>query len=517
MSELETKDHKVPERATRSGSKYWQVIFVSVAITLLVGLVVLLNKPQETPLTRAITLIKAGKSAAAVPLLEDLSRQHPDEGEVYPWLAQGYLTTDRPAEGRTALDTALRLNLPAKELIPVVLAYANYYTSKGHFQEAENLFSSASSILNEKDTADARARLYMSWAEDLMRRSETQEAVACMERAHRYVEYVDEPLKSLVPHRLSVFLRQMAAVAELKDKNDKKAIEHLERAIKYSDEPLTRMNLALLYARNGKKNQAIENYKLVAEADSNNLEARHHLIELLCEKGDFKNAQEALTELTARERSVENYLLLADVSLKQRNYASAVRALEDACDLGPKPELLKQLESTLLAWHQVLLRENKPREAASVKGHADRVAEQLALLTKEIVDKDDKGAVKSEGLDQKPDEYFEKVPPVALSASRIWLAKGSLTPEGEIRIKNISGRPVKDLSLTAVFYDNSARRANGSVNLPVATPSSPPFQTGATRTLYFSCPNIVKTDHRLAVIILWRGRFLKEFPVVKHL
>jgi hypothetical protein len=50
----------------------------------------------------------------------------------------------------------------------------------------------------------------------------------------------------------------------------------------------------------------------------------------------------------------------------------------------------------------------------------------------------------------------------------------------------------------------------------VANGASPPFAPGAERTLYFSCPNIVRDDHQLAVIILWKGKFLKEFPVVKQ-
>ncbi len=75
---------------------------------------------------------------------------------------------------------------------------------------------------------------------------------------------------------------------------------------------------------------------------------------------------------------------------------------------------------------------------------------------------------------------------------------------------------MKDLTLKVVFYDHSSKRAGGSVTLPVATPDSPPLETGATRTLYFSCPSIVKTEHRLAVVIYWRGRLLKEYPVVKQ-
>ncbi|HEY9785253.1 MAG TPA: tetratricopeptide repeat protein, partial [Candidatus Obscuribacterales bacterium] len=472
--------------------------------------------PAETPVMQAAELLRSGKAAAAVPILEKLSRDHPDDGTVYPWLAEGYLSTERPAEGRTALDTALRLNLPAKILMPVVLKYANYYTAKGHFEEAEKLFQSATSVVTAKEAADSRARLYMSWAEDDLRKSNLQAAVNHLNIAMSVVDDVDEPMKSMVPHRLSECLRQLAAVAEVSEKNDRKAIELLEKALTVSDEPLTRMNLALIYARSGKNDLAIENYQRVSSADPNNLEARHHLIDLLCQKGDYKGAQLALVDLTERERSMENFQLLAGINLKLKNYAGAVRALEDACDIGPKPELLKQLESTLLEWAALLTKQNKPQEAASVKGHADRIAEQLALIAK-TEDKTSKQLEDEDSLSQKPDDYFEKVPPIALSSSRIWLAKGSLTPEGEIRIKNISGRPVKDLTLAAVFYDNSTRRANGSVTLPVASPNSPPFETGGSRTLYFSCPNIVKTDHRLAVVIMWKGRFLKEFPVVKQL
>jgi hypothetical protein len=109
-----------------------------------------------------------------------------------------------------------------------------------------------------------------------------------------------------------------------------------------------------------------------------------------------------------------------------------------------------------------------------------------------------------------------RTPPVALVSSRIWLARGSLTPEGEIKIHNTTGAPVNDLSLTAVFYDNTARRATGSVTLPVASPQSAPFAADASRSLYFSCPDTVKVDHQLGVIIFWKGKFLKEFPVVKQ-
>jgi hypothetical protein len=294
----------------------------------------------------------------------------------------------------------------------------------------------------------------------------------------------------------------------MRDKDENKARALLEKSLKVSDEPATRMALAAICARQGDKDQAIENYQMVAKSDANNLEARHRLIELLLDKKDYQNAQEALTDLMDKEKSVENYQLLASVDLRLHNYAGAVRAYEDACDLRPKVELFKQLEGVLLEWHDALVADHKMDQAASIKGHADRVADQISEMTK------DKNIDNTPAIAAKSDD--PRSPPVALVSSRIWLAKGSVTPEGEIKIHNISGGPVTDLALTAVFYDNTARRATGSVTLPVASPQSVPFAADASRSLYFSCPDTVKVDHQLGVIIFWKGKFLKEFPVVKQ-
>lgn len=468
-----------------------------------------LTRPAETPYTRAAALIREGKAAAALPMLEQLAKEHPEDPEVNPLLAQVYLSTDRLAEGRTYLDTALRLNIKGPTLSPVVLSYANYYESKGDFDEAEKLFQSASSACPPEELSAGLGSLYAKWADLDLSKNQVEQAVAHLELAQKYSNKLQEPEKSLVPHRLSEAYRQLAASAELA-KNDQSAIELLNKSLSVSDEPVARMALAAIYSRIEQPEKAIENYKRVVAADANNLEARHRLIDLLCQTKDYQGAQEALLDLTDKEKSVENYQLLAAVNLKLENYAGAVRAFEDACDLRPKPELLKQLEAVLVDWSNLLMKQKKFQEAASVKGHAERVAEQLGMLTRddkvELSDKQDKSV--------RVDD--PRVPPVALSSSRIWLAKGSLTPEGEIKIRNISGHPVADLALTAVFFDNTTRRQCGTVSLPVASPQSQPFPEDGSRSLYFSCPNIVKPEHQLAVIIFWRGHFLKEFPVAKQ-
>lgn len=482
------------------------VFCILLLICLLIGYIVF--APKETPLDKAVSMIKANRAASAVPLLEDLYKQNPAEVAVYPWLAQGYLATDRVAEGRTALDTAFRVQCRDESLASVVDNYSVYYQNRGHFEEAERLYQSALASVEADRLAASRARMYFKWAEADRASANLDGAITHLNAARKYAGYLEEPMKSQVPHLLADCYRQLAALAESRQ-DIPKAIELLEMSIKVADEPMTRITLAGLYNNQKDSAKAIENYQVVAHLDGNNLEVRHRLVELYLEKKDIEKAQLALTELVDKERSFENYELLASLNLKLQNYAGAVRALEEACALRPRPQLLKQLIATLNKWSLELAAQNKTQEAMSVKGHAERAAEQLEALLKE-----EKKDVKPEVA--RPDKWNPGNPPVAIVKSHNWLVKGSLTPEGEIKIKNITGEPVTDLSLTAVFYDNTKKRSNGTVVLPVASAGSAPFAADAERTLYFSCPNIVKEDHQLAVIILWKGKFLKEFPVSKQ-
>ena len=59
-----------------------------------------------------------------------------------PGLPKPNSATDRIPEGRIALDTAVRMGLPASALSPTVLLYANFYERKGDYPEAGKLLSS---------------------------------------------------------------------------------------------------------------------------------------------------------------------------------------------------------------------------------------------------------------------------------------------------------------------------------------------------------------------------------------
>lgn len=495
---------------TKGSGQAWKLLIGVGIIAVLVAVSLIFFKPEPTPLENAVALIKSNRHAAALPILEEIARKQPENHDIFPWLAEGYLRTDRLAEGRTALDTSLKLKLPCDVTVPVILSYSTYYESKNDYSEAEKLFESAQGVCPEPELLVGKANLYMHWSQFEADQGQIINALDHIQKAYQLLPE-SEPIRAAIPHRASELYRQVAAMAETDEKDDQKAIRLLEQSLQMSDEPATRMSLGNIFQRLGNKPKAIEHYQAVARADANNLEARHRLIDLYLETDNVPGAQQALLELTEREKSIENFDLLANLSLKIGNYAVAVRALEDAIVLRPKDmPLLTKLEKALLEWNTQLIKQGKTEESASVKGHAERVAQ----LIKDIQEEDEKNRkIADKAADTAP--LGPGVPPVSLIASRIWLAKGSLTPEGEIRLKNISGAPVTDLALTVVFYDNTTRKKNGSVTVPLASESYP-IQPGATKTMYFSSPNIFRREHQLAVIIFWNNRLLRELPVVKE-
>lgn len=478
-------------------------------MVIVVGVVIgIALRPPPTDLEVAIRMVRDAKYAAALPLLENIERKEPDNEEVSAWLAVCYLRTDQIAEGRTALDTALKYKLPGSLLAPVVLSYADYYENKDDYAEAERLFATTQSVVPPKDLDAGRATLYMRWSDHDAQAKDTEAALKHLEQAYQLMPQND-PAKDTVPHKITEYYRELAAIAELKDQDDKKALKLLESSLKWADEPATRMALGSIYLRLNDQDKAIDNYKSVTEHDENNLEARHRLVDLYMAKNNLEAAQAALTELTEKERSVENFDMLAALSLKIGNYAAAVRALEDAITLHPKDiSLLTSLQDALTEWSISLSKEGKVEQASSVKGHADRIAD----LIKELQKTDEKPPEVAK-LDQQP--FAPGSPPFSLVASRIWLAKGSYTPEGELRLKNISGAPVTELPLDMVIFDNTTHKRTGSVRVNVSSESHP-MAADSTQTVYFSSPTIVKTDHRLAVVIYWKGRLIKELPVVKE-
>lgn len=464
---------------------------------------------SQTPYSTAVHLMKTGKAAAAVPILEDLSVRHPENASIFPWLALGYLNCDRIAEGRIALDTALRMGLSPSEVAEAVKTYTDFYEHREDFQEAEKLLASASLNCPTLRLNESKAKLYFNWGEYELNNNNLLEAASHLEKAYSFNSFVREPLGTNITQHLAETYKRLSAEAE-DNQSDTKAIFYLEKSLNIVDDPSTRMYLAQLYAENNQSQKAIDNYQSVADADPNNLEARHRLIDLLIQVGNYQQAQEALVDLINKEKSVETYEQLVEVALRLKNYARAVHALEDACELSMQADLLKQLLTVLDDWETSLIHAQKLEEAASVKGHAERVAEQL----NEVLAEEEKNT--DEMLNKDNQFASAKDLPVALISSHIWLSAGSLTPEGEIKIKNITGKPVRDLTLKAIFYDHNLGRDCGTVTLPVVTPMSIPFSAGSSRTLYFSCPNTIRSEHHLGVKLYWHGNFLKEFPVAKQ-
>lgn len=499
-SDTKNNSHQGPQKKEfASRPLVWGVIVLVIA-----AVVFIIVQPKETELSYAVRMIKQNKAAAAVPILERLAIKHPEEPDVHPWLAQGYLATQRYAEARTELDTAIRLRVSPKSLIPMIQAFTNYYQIRGDFQDAEKLYQAAVRIGLKDNVAKERSLFYIAYADHDLQNERYEDAAKHLQTAHELEAGLDEETKKGIKMRQADCLRRMAAVAEVTEKDDDKALKLLEQSLAISDETLTHKAIATIYDRKGNQQEAIKHYQAVAQADPNNLEVWHHLVDLLLARKEYDKAQEALNELSNKERSPENYELLANVCLKLSNYAGAVRGFEEAANLSPTLPLLEKLKKTLLLWAESLSSEGKTQEAESVRGHADRVSEQIAVKLQE-----------KEAQDAAKNKAKMIAEPISILFSRNWLAKDSITPEGKLRIRNSSDQPIEDLTLTAVFYDRTARARNGSVDLPVASPSHF-FGPQEEKWLYFSCPSTVKRDHHLTVIIYSKGKLLKEFPVAKY-
>jgi hypothetical protein len=226
---------------------------------------------------------------------------------------------------------------------------------------------------------------------------------------------------------------------------------------------------------------------------------------------DFQGAQEAASELADREKSVENFEQLATINLKLYNFAGAVRALEEGTTLAPKDlDLLGQLEDALNTWAADLTKNGKAEDSVSVKTRAERLAETIKAIEKE----QNPGADDTK-KDAQATGFGPGDPPISLTAAKCWLSKGSYTPEGEITLKNIGTDPLNELALTVAFFDNTLKKRTGSVTISAAG-ASHPMLPGQTRVLDVSSPTIVRPDHQLSVIIFWKGKLIRELPVVKE-
>ncbi len=508
MSSAPTNNSDTKNNSHQDPQKKWfashPLVWGVIVVVVVAAVVFIIVQPKETELSYAVRMIKQNKAAAAVPILERLAIKHPEEPDVHPWLAQGYLATQRYAEARTELDTAIRLRVSPKSLIPMIQAFTNYYQIRGDFQDAEKLYQAAVRIGLKDNVAKERSLFYIAYADHDLQNEKYEDAAKHLQTAHELEAGLDEETKKGIRMRQADCLRRMAALAEVTEKDDDKALKLLEQSLAISDETLTHKAIATIYDRKGNQQEAIKHYQAVAQADPNNLEVWHHLVDLLLARKEYDKAQEALNELSNKERSPENYELLANVCLKLSNYAGAVRGFEEAANLSPTLPLLEKLKKTLLLWAESLNSEGKTQEAESVRGHADRVSEQISVKLQE-----------KEAQDAAKNKAKLIAEPISILFSRNWLAKDSITPEGKLRIRNSSDQPIEDLTLTAVFYDRTARARNGSVDLPVATPSHF-FGPQEEKWLYFSCPSTVKRDHHLTVIIYSKGKLLKEFPVAKY-
>ncbi len=460
----------------------------------------------KTPFDTALIYLNHGKAALALDIYEQQEKLHPEDSSLLPYLALSYLRCDRLAEARTALDTALKLNLDSAYLTNSVLEFAKYYQNKEDYTEAENLLLGASIDNESKDLDTQKGLLYYNWALNDLGKTNYDLAIKHLNEASQYKSSLANNIRQNINNKLSQCYRNLGLISQGQDNNLNKAIDLYEKSLSYNNDPLTHYNLANLYLQIKNNKKAIENYRIVINADPDNLDARQKLIDLLIQKNDYMSAKENLEKLLEKEKCLDNYLLLAKINQQLNNYPGCVKALEDAISLKPKLDIYLKLRDVLNNWASTLTQHHNLREANSVKGHALRISEVIVKLTKEEEKK----------LEAQTAILNSNLPPINIVYSKIWLSKGSLTPEGEIKIQNTSTFDILDLGLQAYFYDNTVKKNYGCITLPIVTSATKKFVKGSYKTLYFSSPNTINPDNKVSVIIFWKNHLLKEFPITKE-
>ncbi len=490
-----------------TGPKKYYAYILALALLITVCFISyrVINSPKN-PLDMASVYLNQGKAALAIDILEKLAKNNPQNFNLLPYLALSYLRCDRLAEARTALDTALKLDLDTPFLTKVILEFARYYELKHDFNEAENLLLDASIDDESKELDSQKGLLYYNWAQNDLLQNNYDLAIKHLNEASQYKASLANNIKQNINVKLAYCYRNLGLICQIKENNINKAIDFFERSLSYNNDPLSHYDLANLYLQIKNINKAQENYRIVVKDDPNNLAALQKLIDLLVDQKDYKLAKENLVKLLEKEKCVENYLKLAKINLALDNYPGAVKAYEDAVSLKPRLDILIKLHEVLLDWANQLQAHHNSRQANSVKGHALRINDEIAKLTKEEEKK----------LESSAANLTQANVPINIVSSKIWLAKGSLTPEAEIKIQNTSSFDILDINLQAYFYDNTLKKNYGCVSLPIVNYQSMKFLKGSYKTLYFSCPNTINPDNKVSVIIFWKNHLLKEFPINKE-
>lgn len=362
-------------------------LFVALVAFALFAYISFLLRPQFSQFDQAKNLIRAGKAARAVPILEDLARKKPQDTMVLPWLARGYLSCDRIVEGRLTLDKAIALKVPPDEITQAVLAYSSFYQGNGDFTRAESLLDWAKPYCLSGDVQLAKAKLYLDWANQCEQVGNTEEAIEKLELAHNLIPQITsdksivdpQSYATAISRRLSETLQRQAALFETRKKSNLQAIACLKKSLSLSDQPSIRLQLADLYKQNGQRQEAISHLRHVIKSDANNLSAKHALIEILVETKNLPGAKGALQELIRNEVSADNYLALARIETRLGNYSQAVSALEEANTLRQNDlVLLKNLESVLIKWADAIAARGNLKECVAIKARAAKVQTQVA-------------------------------------------------------------------------------------------------------------------------------------------
>jgi tetratricopeptide (TPR) repeat protein len=271
------------------------------------------NSNDVTFLNFGQELVRLGKAAEGVPLLQTAVKDSPDDAQAHFNLAVALNQTGRKEEALDEFTNAIKL---APEFFEAHAAMALTLLETGrpagavqHFREAVRL---------KPDLPGIR----MNLANALMQSGNHAEAIK---------EY-DEALR-IDPNNAGT--HNSLAVALQKENRINEAIVHYESALRLQpDDAETHSNYALALETAGKTKEAVEHLQTALQLQPQNTAIRLNLADMLVRFGRVNEAIPHYQEAAAQTGSFEMYFELAQVCLSAGRSTEAIASLEKALTIA---------------------------------------------------------------------------------------------------------------------------------------------------------------------------------------
>jgi tetratricopeptide (TPR) repeat protein len=225
---------------------------------------------------------KMGKTARALEIYRKAAANYPNNPDVHLRLGQALLEADEPEKAREEFDKAVKLSKNSDGSYDAQISMASMLLADKEFAKAEKI------LLEVKDPKPEKVKLklaqvYLKWGDDLYSPVTRLDAVDKYRLAFKNFEDIDVEAQQKVEDRVIKIYTDIAKEYISENKIDQ-ATTILKQSLDFVDNPTAHINLAEIYRKQNKRDEAIAEFEKAYEVDTTGTAALY-LSELLVEKG----------------------------------------------------------------------------------------------------------------------------------------------------------------------------------------------------------------------------------------